>query len=307
MDAMSDSATVLPCAEDADDPGIGEEARTCVSPSDAAVDRAAHSDYGSSSAKSSPDTSHGNRKPQQTVIEEEKVLGQNGIGEAREEGLGRHGAETRLQGEKAEHQHPRQDRRAGFHNGGPREQSAAEMLAREQSLEAITEPLQQTAADTQENFEKPVPQLTEQRPRHDQNHRQTLGRCATVQSQTISLMCSLHWRNSARPHSVTSRLPDDAAGAQHPRQDPPSPLANHRQPLRAGDGRCRCANVHSCRFVINPAVQCVSSSALVVCAVHDGSGLRAIRPPSRRRFARLSPSITPYTAVRDNVCGLGTG
>ncbi|XP_055357443.1 uncharacterized protein LOC129602450 [Paramacrobiotus metropolitanus] len=80
MDAMSDSTTVLASAEDADDhidQGIGEEARTCISPSDAAVDRASHSDYGSSSAKSSPDTSHLKNKPQQTVIEEEKLLGQN--------------------------------------------------------------------------------------------------------------------------------------------------------------------------------------------------------------------------------------
>ncbi|XP_055336930.1 uncharacterized protein LOC129587288 isoform X1 [Paramacrobiotus metropolitanus] len=82
MDAMSDSTTVLPSAEDADDQGIGEEAqaRTCVSPTDATVDRASHSDYGSSSAKSSPDTKsfpHLNKKPQQTVIEEGKLLGQN--------------------------------------------------------------------------------------------------------------------------------------------------------------------------------------------------------------------------------------
>ncbi|XP_055337055.1 uncharacterized protein LOC129587367 [Paramacrobiotus metropolitanus] len=82
---MSDSATVLPSAEDTNDQvdqGSGEEAqaRTCVSPSDAAVDRAggaAHSDCGSSSAKSSPDTSHLKNKPQQTVVEEEKVLGHN--------------------------------------------------------------------------------------------------------------------------------------------------------------------------------------------------------------------------------------
>ncbi|XP_055336864.1 uncharacterized protein LOC129587248 [Paramacrobiotus metropolitanus] len=75
---MSDSTSVLAAAEDAVDQGIGEgsQTRTCVSPSDAAVDRASHSDCGSSSAKSSSDPSHLNKEPLQTVIEEEKVLEQ---------------------------------------------------------------------------------------------------------------------------------------------------------------------------------------------------------------------------------------